>query len=70
MYKFTGFRGYDPFEDTESSYSPRPSAHGPCFRGYDPFEDTESVSEDWTILPSADVSGATIRLRILKVELS
>ncbi len=61
------FRGYDPFEDTESrEKGNKDRLHQPCFRGYDPFEDTERLGKLLRFLPLFCVSGATIRLRILK----
>ncbi len=39
-----------------------------CFRGYDPFEDTESLLRRASAYAGYSVSGATIRLRILKEE--
>ncbi len=62
-----GFRGYDPFEDTESGSIALVYYHGASFRGYDPFEDTESCKDETKGGMSVWVSGATIRLRILKV---
>ncbi len=62
------FRGYDPFEDTERDTALRGLCKlSRCFRGYDPFEDTESSSVGAGLATFFNVSGATIRLRILKV---
>ncbi len=63
----SGYRGFDPFEDTASWPAVVVPGSLQRYRGFDPFEDTASSTIPAGIPASQKVTGGSIRLRILQV---